>query len=134
MAFVSTRGVYALAVMHVLANATNARLMQIKEIAAMTQLPHNYLEQILSKLKKEGLVVSQRGSSGGYKLAKSASQITVLEILTPLEGPLGLVGSKRGSSVVLDAFWDDIEQKVQKLFTLKLSELDRAYQPYFYDI
>ena len=134
MALVSTKGVYALAAMHVLANATESRKMQIKEIAAMTQLSHNYLEQILAKLKKSGLIVSERGVNGGYTLAKKASDITVLEILSSLEKNFSAVGEKRGSSVVLDAFWDDIESKVNALFSLKLSELDRAYQPYYYDI
>jgi len=134
MSIISTKGVYALAAMHVLSHAPHSRAMQIKEIAAMTQISHAYLEQILSTLRKNSLVDSIRGVHGGYKLARSADQISVLEILTPLEGDFAQVTSNVGSSVILEYFWKDIDEKVQALFSLKLSELDQSYQPYFYDI
>ena len=68
MAGISTRGIYGLAAMHVLSHAPRNRAMQIKEIAAMTQVSHSYLEQLLSALRKGGLVTSIRGANGGYKL------------------------------------------------------------------
>ena len=54
MAGISTRGIYGLAAMHVLSHAPHNRAMQIKEIAAMTQVSHSYLEQLLSALRKGG--------------------------------------------------------------------------------
>ena len=88
MVGISTKGIYGVAAMHALSNSSNAKLMQIKEIAAVTQISHGYLEQILATLKKSALVVSIRGVGGGYKLSCDASEINVLEILESLEGKL----------------------------------------------
>ncbi len=134
MAGISTRGIYGLAAMHVLSHAPNSRAMQIKEIAAMTQVSHAYLEQLLSALRKGGLVTSIRGANGGYKLASQAHEITVLEIIEVLEGALCKIEGNVGASVILEYFWADIHEKVKGLFMLKLSELDQAFQPYHYDI
>ena len=134
MVGISTKGIYAVAAMHALFNSSNAKLMQIKEIAAMTQISHGYLEQILSSLKKSDLVISIRGVNGGYKLAREAQEITVLEIVEALEGKLFVPSQNVGASVVLDSFWGDMQEKVRRVFELKLSELDSAYQTYFYEI
>ncbi len=134
MAGISTRGIYGLAAMHVLSHAPRSRAMQIKEIAAMTQVSHSYLEQLLSALRKGGLVTSIRGANGGYKLANPAHEITVLEIIEVLEGALCKIEGNVGASVILEYFWADIHEKVKGLFMLKLSELDQAFQPYHYDI
>ncbi|MDA3947533.1 MAG: Rrf2 family transcriptional regulator [Helicobacteraceae bacterium] len=134
MAGISTRGIYGLAAMHVLSHAARNRAMQIKEIAAMTQVSHSYLEQILSALRKGGLVTSIRGANGGYELARPAHEITVLEIIEILEGSLCKIEGNVGASVILEYFWADIHEKVKGLFMLKLSELDQAFQPYHYNI
>jgi len=134
MAGISTRGIYGLAAMHVLSHAPRNRAMQIKEIAAMTQVSHSYLEQLLSALRKGRLVTSTRGVNGGYRLAHAAHEITVLEIIEVLEGALCKIEGNVGESVILEYFWADIHEKVKGLFMLKLSELDQAFQPYHYDI
>lgn len=134
MVGISTKGVYAIAAMYTLYNSPNAKLMQIKEIAAMTQISHGYLEQILSTLKKSSLVVSIRGASGGYKLSRDASDIIVLEIIEAMEGKLFVPHENSGASVVLNSFWLDAQEKVQTAFDIKLSDLDKAYQTYFYEI
>ena len=134
MVGISTKGIYAVAAMHALHNSPNAKLMQIKEIAAMTQISHGYLEQILASLKKSDLVMSIRGVNGGYRLAREAKEITVLEIVESLEGKLFVPTENVGASVVLDSFWSDMQERVRALFELKLSELDSAYQTYFYEI
>ncbi len=134
MVTVSSKGIYGLAAMHVLSHATNARVMQVKEIVAMTSLSHSYLEQLLATLRKSGLITSVRGVNGGYKLSKAPSEITVLEIIESLEGALFEVDQNVGSSVILEAFWTDIQKKIQALFLLKLSEIDQAYQPFSYCI
>jgi len=134
MAGISSKGIYGLAAMHVLSHAANARAMQIKEVSAMTQISHAYLEQLLSQLRKSELVSSTRGAKGGYKLARPAHEITVLEIIEALEGSLCKVEGNVGASVILEYFWQDMQEKVKTLFKLKLSELDYAYQPYHYEI
>jgi Rrf2 family protein len=134
MVGISTKGIYGVAAMHALSNSPNAKLMQIKEIAAVTQISHGYLEQILATLKKSALVVSVRGVGGGYKLSRDASEINVLEILESLEGKLFVPPSNAGASVVLDSFWLDMQEKIREQFDIKLSDLDKSYQMYFYEI
>jgi len=134
MVGISTKGIYAVAAMYALSNSPHAKLMQIKEIAAVTQISHGYLEQILATLKKSSLVISVRGTNGGYKLAREASEINVLEIIESLEGKLFVPAENVGASVVLDSFWLDMQEKVRLVFDVKLSELDKSYQMYFYEI
>ena len=134
MVGISTKGIYGVAAMHALFNSPNAKLMQIREIAAITQISHGYLEQILATLKKSSLVISIRGVGGGYKLSRDASQINVLEIIESLEGKLFVPPQNAGASVVLDSFWLDMQEKVREQFNLKLSDLDKSYQMYFYEI
>lgn len=60
--------------------------LQIRQIAAQQDIPDRYLEQLLATLRRSGLVKSQRGAKGGYLLAREPRQITVLEVMTSIEG------------------------------------------------
>jgi len=100
----------------------------------MTQISHGYLEQILSTLKKHSLVTSIRGVNGGYKLSRDAKEIVVLEIIEALEGKLFTPSENVGASVVLDTFWTDMQEQTRKVFEVKLSDLDKSYQTFFYEI
>ncbi|MDJ0617664.1 MAG: Rrf2 family transcriptional regulator [Calothrix sp. MO_192.B10] len=60
--------------------------MQIRQIAAQQNIPDRYLEQLLATLRRGGIVKSQRGSKGGYLLAREPWKITIFEILACLEG------------------------------------------------
>ncbi|MDD3770862.1 Rrf2 family transcriptional regulator [Sulfuricurvum sp. IAE1] len=134
MAMLSSKAIYGLAAMHVLSHAPYGRAMQVREIAAMTKISHGYLEQLLSMLRRNHLLNSTRGASGGYKLARPPHEIEVLEIIEALEGPFYKIDGNVGSSLILEYFWGDIEEKMRRLFGMKLSEIDQAYQPYHYDI
>lgn len=64
---------------------------QVKDIARRQHISIRYLEQIFHRLKKAGLVKSERGPKGGYLLSRPASQITVGDVYRATEGPLVLV-------------------------------------------
>ncbi|MBD2730861.1 Rrf2 family transcriptional regulator [Nostoc sp. FACHB-892] len=64
----------------------NGDSMQIKEIAELRSIPNRYLEQLLATLRCRGLINSIRGSKGGYVLARDPRKITVLDVLTSIEG------------------------------------------------
>lgn len=134
MAALSSKAIYGLAAMHVLSHAPHSRAMQVREISAMTQISHGYLEQLLSILRRNNLVSSIRGASGGYKLTRQPHEIEVIEIIEALEGPFYKIEGNTGSSLILEYFWGDIEEKMRALFGMKLSELDQAYQPHYYEI
>ncbi len=133
MAGISTKGLYGLAAMYELSQVSTDSPMQIKEISSNGNIPHNYLEQLLSSLRKAGLVKSIRGAYGGYFLGRKAEEITVLEVLEVLEGSLCKMEMKT-SSPVLEMFWDDTHSKIQELFSLKLSDLNRYYQQINFEI
>ena len=57
-------------------------------LAARQGIPVKYLENILADLRRSGLVASQRGADGGYRLAKPADAVSVADIIRAVEGPL----------------------------------------------
>jgi FeS assembly SUF system regulator len=61
-----------------------------RELAEDTQLPAPVVSKILKSLTRAGLLISQRGSKGGYSLARIPSEIPVVEMIMALEGPLGI--------------------------------------------
>jgi len=61
--------------------------LRVREIAESHHIPERYLVQILIQLKTAGLVVSVRGSSGGYLLARTPESISLSEVLCAIEGP-----------------------------------------------
>lgn len=60
-------------------------VLQIEEIASQQQLPTKYLGQILTSLRKQGFLISQRGRNGGYRLARDPWQIRLIDIYHALE-------------------------------------------------
>ena len=64
-----------------LALYSDEEAVSIQSISARQNISDNYLEQLVRKLKKEGLVVSVRGAQGGYKLARPAEEISVGDVL-----------------------------------------------------
>ena len=75
----------------VLAGHGGTEPVPLKEIAEATSISRKYLEQIASSLAAAQLVRSARGASGGYRLARSAMNITMLDVLTVAEGSLAPV-------------------------------------------
>jgi Rrf2 family protein len=60
--------------------------MTVSEITAKQPIPDRYLEQILGNLRRGGLLKSQRGARGGYVLARPPQEITLIEIVSLIEG------------------------------------------------
>jgi len=85
----STKGRYGVRAMYELAVRQQKRPVPLSEIAAGQEISEAYLEQLMAKLKGAGLIKSVRGAQGGYLLARDAKDITVGEILRPLEGTVG---------------------------------------------
>lgn len=88
---ISTKGRYGLRAYIDLARYSEEGPVSINSIAQRQELSEGYLEQLMAKLKKAGLVKSLRGSGGGYILAKDASEVSVGDVLRALEGNMELV-------------------------------------------
>lgn len=88
----SARGRYAVMAMADLAQATAALEkvvpVPLGEIAERQEIPQPYLEQLFGKLRKAGLVTSQRGAHGGYVLARPAAELKVADVILAVDEPI----------------------------------------------
>ena len=87
----STKGRYGLRALIDLAMYGEEEAVSIQSISARLQISDSYLEQLVRKLKRAGLVNSVRGAQGGYRLAKPAEEISVGDVLRALEGSIEAV-------------------------------------------
>ncbi len=85
---VSAKGRYALRVMIALAARENSEPVPLKELSAEEEIPHKFLEQIMTELAKAGLVESARGKNGGYLLTRPPEECTAADILRVTESTL----------------------------------------------
>ena len=84
----STKARYAIMAMTDMLTLNTSEPISLASIAERQALPLPYLEQIFAKLRKNGLVKSARGSSGGYILAREASIITIFDIVVSVDKKL----------------------------------------------
>ncbi|MCG9891386.1 MAG: Rrf2 family transcriptional regulator [Thermosynechococcaceae cyanobacterium MS004] len=94
--------------------------LQIRQIAAQQSIPDRYLEHLLATLRRAGLVRSQRGAKGGYLLAREPWQITVLEVMTCIEGQ-DITASTENTAIkttekrVVDDIWQTACETLRKV-------------------
>lgn len=129
----STKGRYGLRALIDLAVYSEESAVSISSIAAREQISESYLEQLVAKLRKAGLVTSIRGAGGGYKLARPAQEISVGDILRALEGNLEAVkcagldtekGCEEADFCVTKYVWQKINESItQAVDEIKLSQL-----------
>lgn len=129
----STKGRYGLRALIDLAVYSEESAVSISSIAARERISESYLEQLVAKLRKAGLVTSIRGAGGGYKLARPAQEISVGDILRALEGNLEAVecagldadrGCEEADFCVTKYVWQRINESItQAVDDIKLSQL-----------
>ena len=81
---------YGIVIMAHLAECEDDTAHNARELASQTRLPSPVVSKILKLLTRAELLNSQRGSKGGYNLARSPAEISVVEMITALEGPVGI--------------------------------------------
>lgn len=87
---ISSRSHHGVVFVAHLAQATHGKPVSIREVAHTMHLSEKYLEELVRALRDAGIVVSSRGRSGGYRLAKPADTITMAEVISALDGPVVL--------------------------------------------
>ncbi|AXK32867.1 Rrf2 family transcriptional regulator [Streptomyces armeniacus] len=92
---ISARADYAVRAALELAAAGDSDPVKAEAIALAQGIPHKFLEGILNDMRRGGLVVSQRGGNGGYRLAAPADTITIADVIREVEGPLVSVRGAR---------------------------------------
>jgi Rrf2 family protein len=90
-------------------------LVKSERLATAQAIPPKFLESILLELRHAGLVASQRGADGGYRLGRPANEITVADVIRAVEGPIATIRGARpedvtyaGSAVGLRTVWIDL--------------------------
>ena len=119
---ISTKGRDALRVMIDLAQNGDENFVSLKDVAERQNISMKYLEMIVSMLNKGNMVRSQRGKTGGYKLAKTPSEYTVGEILKLTEGTLapvmcleeGAEACERAKDCVTLPLWKELNHIIDK--------------------
>ena len=96
---ISAKVDYALRAMIELAAAAPNQIKG-ERLAESQSIPHKFLENILADLRNGGLVASQRGAEGGYRLALPPGEITVADVIRVVEGPIATVRGERPDDIV----------------------------------
>lgn len=128
----STKGRYGLSAMIDLAVYGEDEAVSLNSVAERQHISVGYLEQLMARLKKAGLVSSMRGATGGYRLAHSPEKISVGDILRALEGSLNAVdcpgttadGCEESAFCVNKYVWQRMNESIQRTVDeIKLSDL-----------
>ena len=119
---ISARADYAVRAALELAAAGDDTSLKAEAIADAQGIPHKFLEGILGDLRRGGLVVSQRGGKGGYRLARPAESIAIAEVIRVADGPLVSVRGVRppdlsyiGPAESLLPLWIAVRANVRKI-------------------
>ena len=89
MISITTKSPYALSALVELYRQGGAGPVPIAELARRRDIPVQFLEQLFATLRRAGVLRSQRGVKGGYSFARPSDEVTVLELVELLDGPLG---------------------------------------------
>ena len=118
----TTKTRYGLAaVLEMAKNYGNAPL-HVKEIAAKHNISAQYLEQLMTRLAKPGLVRAVRGQKGGFVLARSPQEITLIDVLEALEGELSIALSMPQDDVMIE-YAVQAETVLRRVLAVPLSDV-----------
>ncbi len=96
---VSAKADYALRALIEMASSDGAAPISAEELGRRQEIPHGFLQAILADLRKAGVVVSQRGQSGGWRLARDPAEVSVADVIRAVDGPLVSVYGLRPEAV-----------------------------------
>jgi Rrf2 family transcriptional regulator, cysteine metabolism repressor len=100
--------------------ADAGRPIRLADIAEMGDMPLQFLEQVFASLRRVGIVHSRRGAAGGYTLARPAAEISVLDVVAALDGPLSPVECTQGlcdrvAVCGASSVWVEAEQALERV-------------------
>lgn len=93
MISITTKSPYALSALVELHHRGDSNPVPIAELARRRDIPVQFLEQLFATLRRSGVLRSQRGVKGGYAFARPSDEVTVLELVELLDGPVGAQAS-----------------------------------------
>lgn len=120
---VSAKSDYALRALIEMAAREDGKAVSAEELGRAQEIPHGFLQAILADLRKAGVVISQRGQSGGWRLARKASDVSVADVIRAVDGPLVSVYGLRPEGVtyneradVLQHVWIAARDSLREVF------------------
>ena len=120
---VSAKSDYALRALIEMAGRVASTPVSAEELGRLQDIPHGFLQAILADLRRSGVVVSQRGQSGGWRLAGKAESISVADVIRAVDGPLVSVYGLRPEAVtyneradVLQHVWIAARRSLRDVF------------------
>ncbi|HEX7739157.1 MAG TPA: Rrf2 family transcriptional regulator [Marmoricola sp.] len=120
---VSAKSDYALRALIEITLREGGRPVSAEELGRVQEIPHGFLQAILGDMRRAGIVMSQRGQSGGWKLARAASEVSVADVIRAVDGPLVSVYGMRpeavsyqGAAEVLQLVWIAARSSLRDVF------------------
>jgi Rrf2 family protein len=120
---VSAKSDYALRALIELAGRSDGTAVSAEEIGRRQEIPHGFLQAILADLRRAGILVSQRGQSGGWRMARDPGQVSVADVIRAVDGPLVSVYDVRpeavtynDSAAVLQLVWIAARSSLREVF------------------
>ncbi|HEX6515406.1 MAG TPA: Rrf2 family transcriptional regulator [Nocardioidaceae bacterium] len=120
---VSAKSDYALRALIELAGREDGAAVSAEEIGRLQEIPHGFLQAILADLRRAGIVISQRGQSGGWRLAGDPASVSVADVIRAVDGPLVSVYGLRPEAVsyntsaaVLQHVWIAARSSLREVF------------------
>ena len=134
---VSAKADYALRALIEMAGRSDGRPVSAEELGKQQNIPHGFLQAILADLRRSGVVVSQRGQSGGWRLARAAGEVSVADVIRAVDGPLVSVYGLRPEAVeynssaeVLQHAWIAARHSLRDVFEqVSIQQLSDAELP-----
>jgi len=114
----TTKGRYAVTAMLDLAIHFENGPITLADISRRQGISLSYLEQLFSRLRKQGLVVSARGPGGGYRLSREAAEIAVADVITAIDEKVdatrcgGLANCQDDQPCLTHELWSDLSQRI----------------------
>ncbi|MGH3350161.1 MAG: RrF2 family transcriptional regulator [Nocardioides sp.] len=129
---VSAKSDYALRALIEMSAREDGKAVSAEELGRAQEIPHGFLQAILADLRKAGVVISQRGQSGGWRLARKSTDVSVADVIRAVDGPLVSVYGLRPEAVtyneradVLQHVWIAARDSLREVFE-KVSIADLA--------
>ena len=134
---VSAKSDYALRALIEMASRGDGPAVSAEELGRLQEIPHGFLQAILADLRRAGIVISQRGQSGGWRMGRKASEVSVADVIRAVDGPLANVRgvrseqvSYRGSAEQLREVWVAVRASLRNVLEqVTLADLARGELP-----
>ena len=120
---VSAKSDYALRALIEMASRGDTSAVSAEELGRSQEIPHGFLQAILADLRRAGIVISQRGQSGGWRMGRKPSEVSVADVIRAVDGPLVSVYGLRPEAVtynetaeVLQHVWIAARRSLRDVF------------------